>query len=108
MPEKLTFKQLPGNGRTIDTDQGPVFASAASVDLVSDQFFARSRFSQDENRRFGRSHQVNLANNVPQSRALTDQIAESLRFYYGFLQVSIVQFQLCFEPLDFLERAHVG
>ena len=48
------------------------------------------RFRQDENRSFGRGDQVNLADDLPQRRALADQVAESFGFHDFFLQVGVL------------------
>ena len=42
MAKKLAFEQLPGNGGAIDANRWAIFASAAAVDFMGDQFFACS------------------------------------------------------------------
>src|SRR5208283_812181 len=103
MAKEFAFEQLPWNGSAIDSNQRASIASAALVDFVGDQFFAGSGLAQDEHRSLGGSYQVNLADNVPQGRALPDQVSEGLGLHHGLLQISILDFQLPFEPLDFLK-----
>ena len=108
MAKELALEQLPWNGCAIDSHQGALFASAAAVDFVGYQFFARSGLAQNEHRSFCGGDQVNLADDVPQGSALPDQIAEGLGLHHVLLQISILEFQLRFEPLNFLEGTRVG
>src|SRR5208282_4110172 len=108
MAKEFAFEQLPWNGSAIDSNQRASIASAALGDFVGDQFFAGSVVAQDEHRSLGGSYQVTLADNVPQGRALPDQVSEGLGLHHGLLQISILDFQLPFEPLDFLKGARVG
>src|SRR5208283_5539053 len=108
MAKELAFEQLPWNGGAIDSHQGALLARAAAVDLVGYQFFARSGLTQNEHRSFGGGHHVNLTANVPQGRTLADQIAEGLGLHHRLLQVSILEFQLRSEALDFLKGARIG
>jgi hypothetical protein len=66
------------------------------VDFVGDQFFARTRLTEDEHRSLRRSDHVNLAANLPQGRASADQVTKGLRLDDSLLQVSVLQFQLGF------------
>ena len=90
MAKKLALEQLPWNRRAIDSHQGAVFASAAAVDFVGDQFFARSGLTQNEHRSLRWGYQVNLADDVPQCRALPDQIAEGFGLHHRLLQVGVL------------------
>ena len=56
MPEKFAFDQGFGNGRAVDLDKGRIFASAAAVKLVGNQFLACPIFPVDQNGRLSRSH----------------------------------------------------
>src|SRR4030095_3493257 len=108
MAEKHAFDQLACNGGAVDSHQGGVFASAATVDFMGDQFFTGSGLSQNEHRSLRGGDHVNLPDDLPQGRALADQVAEGLRFHHGLLQVSVLKFQLSFEMLDFVKGARVG
>jgi hypothetical protein len=94
MAEEFALEQLPRNGRAIDSNQRAIFASAAAVDFVGHQFFARSGLAQNEHGSFRGSDDINLADDVFQRRTLPDQIAEGLGFHHGLLQVNILEFRL--------------
>src|SRR3974377_1502334 len=98
--EQLALKELPWDRGTIDPHQWPLVSRAAPVDFVRDQFLACPGLSQDEHGRFGRRHQVNLADELPQGSALAYQFAESLGLDDFLLQISILEFQLCLQPLN--------
>src|SRR5208282_3532507 len=49
-----------------------------------------------------------MTDDLPQDRALADQIAEGLRLHHRLLQIHVVQFELSFEMLDFLKGARIG
>ena len=72
------------------------------------QFFPCSRFTENEHGSLRGGYQVNLADDVPQGRALADQVTEGLGLHHRFLQVSILKFQLSFEALNFLKGARIG
>src|SRR5579859_3638117 len=108
MAEKFAFKQFLGNGRAVDADEWFVLAQAPVVDFVRDQFLAGAAFTQDQHRRLSRRDEVNLTDDVPQRRTLAYQFAEGFGFDDFLLQVGVLDFQLRFEALDFLERPRVG
>jgi hypothetical protein len=48
-----------------------------------------------------------LADDLFQRRALADEIAEGFGFDDGFLQVTVLKFELFFEAANFVERARI-
>jgi hypothetical protein len=108
MAKELAFKEFLWDRSAIDADERVVFAAAAAVDFVGNQFFASPGVSQNENRSFGGRHQVNLADDLAQGGAPADEIAKGFSFRHLFLQIGILQFKLRLEPLDFLKGPCVG
>ena len=74
--EKFAFIQIFWNGGAVDADKRLVFALAAPMDFVRDQFLAGAGFTENQHGRIGRRDQINLAHHLPQRRALANQIAE--------------------------------
>src|SRR4030042_4784396 len=53
MAEKLAFHQRFGKSSTVDGNKGFVFPFTGKMNGFGNQFFSRSTFSVDVNRRFG-------------------------------------------------------
>src|SRR5689334_10256253 len=108
MAEELALEKLPRNRGAIDSDQRAILAGAALVEFVRDQFFARSRLTENKHRSLRGRDQIDLAHYVFECRTLADQIAKGLGLHHRLLQVRILQLQLRLKMLDFLKGARVG
>src|SRR5262249_15717630 len=64
VPEKLTFQEACGDGRTVELDEGAVFAWAEVVQGTSDQLLARASFSADEDGGVRTRHRRDLVENL--------------------------------------------
>ena len=78
------------------------------MDFVGDEFLAGAGFAEDEHGGVGGRDQINLADDLPEGRALADEIAEGFGFDNFFLKIGVLLFELRFQALDFLEGARVG
>src|SRR5882672_7198147 len=106
--EEFAFKKLFGNGSAIDSHKRLVFALAAVVDFSRDQLFAGARLTRNKHRSLRWRDQINLLDDLSQGGALADELAEGLGLHHFLLQIGVMNFELRFEPLDFLEGACVG
>ena len=77
------------------------------VNFVRDQFLAGAGFAENQNRSVGGRDEINLAGDLPQRRALADQIAERFGFNDFFLEIGILLLQFRLEFLNFLEGPRV-
>src|SRR5262249_4054343 len=72
--EELALEQARGDGGTADLDEGLVAAPARIVDGARNQLFSRAGLAEEENRRVGRCHDLNLVQNVSQRRTVADDL----------------------------------
>ena len=107
-PGSASEPESGSDGGAIDSNHSSRFTSAPAMNLVGDQFLSRSGFTQNENRSFRRRDEVDLPDDLSEGGALTDKIAEGFRFHHLLVQVSVLEFELCLEPLDLLKGPRVG
>ena len=69
MAEQLTFKQVGGQGRTVDGDEGPIGTTAQLLDMSGQHFLARAIFAGDEHRRIRYRDSPCLLQNAPHGGA---------------------------------------
>src|SRR5688572_18401150 len=76
--KQLAFEKPGGNGRTVQRDEGKMFARAHSMDGPRNQFLSRSGFSQNQNSRIGWRDHLSLPQNALQRRAVAYHLLEVL------------------------------
>src|SRR5713226_5694504 len=76
VPEQFAFEKAGGNGRAVESDEGMIPARAQLVDSACDELFARSRFSEDQDRRVRCRDVLDLFQYALQPGALTDDFVE--------------------------------
>src|SRR4029078_5029378 len=72
VPKELTLKELPGDRRTVDLDQGPTGTRAALVNGSRDQLLAGAGLALQEHVRLGRRNQIHLTQHAVKGLALAD------------------------------------
>jgi hypothetical protein len=65
MSEELALQQLRRNGGTVQGDKRAQPSGTEAMDGTRDQFLARARLSQDQNRRVGGRDGLNLLQDPP-------------------------------------------
>src|SRR5215471_6602884 len=70
--EQLALDERRGQGGAIHLDERVTPARAELVDPAHDQLLADARLSEDEHRRAGPGHLLDLGEDVPDGLALTD------------------------------------
>jgi hypothetical protein len=78
------------------------------MDFARDQFLASPGVAENQHRRVGGRDEIDLADDLAQGTALTNQIAERTRFQNFLLKVCVLLFELRLETLDFFERTRIA
>ena len=76
VPEQLALEQPGRNRRTVDLDERPLTALAQIVQRTRDQFLAGAGLAEDEHRRVGRRHRLDLMEDALQRRRVADDLLE--------------------------------
>ena len=78
------------------------------MDFARDQLFASPGFAENQHGSFRGGDEINLADDVAQGTALSNQFAKGACFDNFFFEIFVLLLELIFQALDFLERAGVG
>src|SRR5260221_14508629 len=79
MAEEFALIQFLRDTGTVHTDQGLIFASAAPVQFLCDQFFPGASLAQNQNSSIRWCYHLDLSDNLPPSSALTHNSAKRRR-----------------------------
>src|SRR5207245_3255522 len=92
--KKFRFEQAGGNGSAVDLDESAVAARAAIVDGACKEFFAGSRFAEEQHGRSRGSGEFHLREGAFQHGALADNFLKiefaadfffEIEFFFGEL-----------------------
>src|SRR5581483_11710161 len=106
--EEFAFKKLFRNRGAVDTNQRLFLPRTATMNFARDQFFAGAGLTRDEDRRVRRRDEINLADDLAQRAALTNEIAKRARFDNLLLKICVLLFELVFQALDLFKRTRVN
>jgi len=98
--EELTLDQCGRDGRAVDLDQRPLLPCTAVVNGPCDQFFARPRFAQDEDRGLGRRHLLHLMQDLQEGLAATNDLLEGVIALNLLPKIDVLCLQLLLQLRD--------
>ena len=85
-----------------------VLALAPPVNLTGDEFFPRTRFTEDQDAGVGCRNEINLLQHILKRRAVSDDVAELVRSGQFLTQIVPFQFELLLQLGNLFEGPRVG
>ena len=103
MSEEFALEKLFRNRGAIHANERLVFARTATMDFARDQFLAGAGFALNQHGSIRRRDKIDLADDLAQRSALTNQIAERARLEHLLLKICVVLFELVFSDAGSLQ-----
>ncbi len=103
--EQLALDERGGQGGAVDRDDRPVAAAAAVVEGEGDEVLSGARLAEEEDRRVGRGHLLDLAQHAAEGGAAADDRLEAVHVPHLLVQDHVLRLEPLFQGLHLAEAS---